>query len=117
MSENDDLREYCPDCGVSIGEEHLDYCDIERCPACGFQYISCDCADEAVEDLLRIPWTGHFPGTVECREYNLYAKRVPGRPGWTPCSKNDEGASEDLNLLCTKGTWDAAKQKWVMPEE
>mgnify|MGYP001625253174 FL=1 len=33
----------CGDCGVHVGEKHLDMCDIERCPACGLQFISCDC--------------------------------------------------------------------------
>ena len=46
--EDDDLvgdeeNPTCGDCGVHVGEKHLDMCDIERCPACGLQFISCDC--------------------------------------------------------------------------
>lgn len=33
----------CGDCGVHVGEKHLDMCDIERCPACGLQFITCAC--------------------------------------------------------------------------
>lgn len=35
--------ETCGDCGCHVGEQHLEYCDIERCPRCGLQFISCDC--------------------------------------------------------------------------
>lgn len=31
----------CHDCGVQLGELHLRGCDIEECPVCGQQLISC----------------------------------------------------------------------------
>ena len=36
----------CHDCGVQIGAKHHLGCDMERCPRCGGQLISCDCVKE-----------------------------------------------------------------------
>lgn len=39
----------CGDCGAHYGHYHHPGCDIERCPVCGHQLISCDCDENSVE--------------------------------------------------------------------
>ena len=41
--------EVCHDCNARIGEYHHPGCDMERCPKCGCQLISCNCH---VEDIM-----------------------------------------------------------------
>ena len=36
----------CHDCNVVKGQLHVPGCDVERCPKCYGQAISCGCADE-----------------------------------------------------------------------
>lgn len=43
----------CPDCGAVSGGTHHPGCDLEECPACGGQIISCRCA----EPTRNIFWT------------------------------------------------------------
>ena len=33
----------CHDCNAKHGNIHHEGCDVERCPKCGGQFISCDC--------------------------------------------------------------------------
>jgi hypothetical protein len=39
----------CHDCGITHGGNHHPGCDVERCPKCGGQLISCGCLDEEEE--------------------------------------------------------------------
>lgn len=39
----------CGDCGAHYGHYHHPGCDIERCPVCGLQLISCGCGDDTEE--------------------------------------------------------------------
>lgn len=38
----------CRDCAVIKDQFHVSGCDVERCPFCGEQLISCDCVKEIV---------------------------------------------------------------------
>ena len=33
----------CGDCGALPGGYHHAWCDLEKCPVCGGQFLSCDC--------------------------------------------------------------------------
>ena len=39
----------CGDCAVEEGEIHWYGCDMEVCPFCGYQLLSCDCMCDAAE--------------------------------------------------------------------
>jgi hypothetical protein len=46
----------CGDCCVINGEFHVPGCDIERCPRCSGQLISCGCWDVVEAEDLLCPW-------------------------------------------------------------
>jgi len=45
-----DWNDRCHDCGIEnrVGNLHHFSCDVERCPKCGGQLISCDCEKIAI---------------------------------------------------------------------
>lgn len=110
----------CPDCNVEVGEVHTDHCDIETCPECGTQRMSCGCTSE----LPAIPWKGKCEYVVAADEYGLYCYEDSagyGKPemnyGHIPCSKDHPEAHLDLNRVGDDCTWDKGQQKWVMQSE
>lgn len=72
----------------------------------------CDKWEREFYHAHRTPWTGIWPGAVECREYGFWAKMVPGR-GWVRCDENDADATEDLNRLVCECRWDVGLQRFV----
>jgi len=66
LKENEEKREHCPDCGVGIGDEHHQGCDVARCDQCGGQAISC-----GHTEWNHDKWDGLWPGSNECYEQKL----------------------------------------------
>ena len=104
----------CPECCVTIGMPHVNGCDVERCPECGRQKISCDCDVQNSSTLPAIVWSGFWPGELECFEYGLFCVFKNGS-GWVKCAADFPGASADINTLFSCGHWDKKALRWVMP--
>lgn len=103
----------CPDCGVNVGEHHINGCDVERCPECGHQALSCSCSFITAPS---IKWTGFWPGVKECQEFGWYSKLVPGR-GWCDAQEDDPKSTEDLNRMYMDAKWDKEQQRFVKKEK
>jgi hypothetical protein len=93
----------CHDCGANPGELHMRGCDVERCPTCGQQLISCG---HHPSEGRRLPWSGEWPGKAECREFGWYvweeqddSQPYPCHIAWHRCGPDHPRASEDLNRL------------------
>lgn len=46
--------ERCHDCGVKKGGYHHSGCDMEECPNCGEQLISCDCGRVCLDKIVSV---------------------------------------------------------------
>lgn len=112
---NDQTNRACPECKAAPGQLHKRGCDVEQCPYCGGQMLQCLwCAgDEYVfPDDDRLPWTGVWPGVVECQEFGWYSRLTPnGRVRVK--GQSDAGASPDLNRLYTDARWDRERKRFV----
>lgn len=112
-------RVKCHDCGTSVGEFHKPGCDMERCPCCNGQIISCGClevehpgwiAGENEEgkywmppDSIRERWSGIMyekEKKVATRD-NRYL-RWTAKQGWIPCDSSHPNATPDLNYAESK---------------
>lgn len=76
----------CHDCGCLEGETHLPGCDMEYCPFCGGQLISCVCAYK----LLGYAYDGNAP--MSGLPQDVYENGLP-----------DEQEEEFERLLGVKG--------------
>lgn len=113
-------KKLCPDCGVKPGETHMDGCDVERCPECGGQVLSCDCEWEYYTQLKypRIPWSGQWPLEAEAIEYDFWCYWGPdnGENGWVRCDKDHPMARPNLNRVYEECIWDPEKARMVLRE-
>ena len=102
----------CPDCGVSPGMKHKRGCDVERCPDCGGQMISCGCRNKKKHPA--IVWAGEWPFLDACRQHGLWCKWVdgPDHGSWISCPQTDPKAKENLNALYSGFLYDPDTQTW-----
>lgn len=105
------MSKACHDCKAMPGELHHYGCDVERCPDCGGQLISCGCDNPPMG--RRMAWDGEWPGTKECREFDLWCRWTLN--GWVPCDADHPEAREDLNTLGEMFQWDRELRRWVRP--
>jgi len=107
----------CPDCLAKPGNLHTEGCDIEQCPKCGRQLLSCNCLvyRTKIEGRNRLPWTGVWPGVVECQKFGWYAKFDNGF-GYSRCDKDDPDATEDLNRIYEEAVWNEKLHQFEIPE-
>lgn len=117
--------EQCPECGgQSIGcdciyaflSKELDW-PGGKMPKDVYNNGPTDEMQETYEKHLaathpRMPWTGLWPGTEDCRRLDLWSYWGPdyGEQGWQKCSKDHPGASEDLNEL-RRYSWNPDTQR------
>ena len=73
----------CHDCGAVEGQYHHFGCDMERCPFCGRQLISCHCCYELLGvDVSEGTWTYEHGLTDEQEEKFLEMCEEKGRVPW-----------------------------------
>ena len=58
-------KQKCHDCGILSGRFHHIGCDMERCPKCKGQFISCDCKKQDFV-LKRKSWLKDYENVYHC---------------------------------------------------
>lgn len=96
-------RAECHDCGALEGELHDYGCDMERCPFCGNQLISCDCCYEilCLYDIDRYDYsTAYLSPNIYENGLPLYEQEI-----WTKilCKKGRVPWIQYPNICCKCG--------------
>jgi len=64
----------CHDCGIKEGQLHLEGCDMERCPKCKGQLLSCGCKN--INELEREPFFDSGFSCLRCGKFLPELKQV-----------------------------------------
>lgn len=110
----------CPDCGVPVGELHVPGCDVEQCPHCGLQLLTCAWGNagldfEATKSSARLPWSGWVTGEAECAEFGWCVRG--GAQGWERCSPDHPNAFPNLSRLYSEAVWCPKTKRWYRPSD
>lgn len=102
----------CPACKSKPNGLHASGCDVEQCPECGWQLLTCWCPrkHDAIPPENRMPWTGDWPNVAQCREYGLWCTRY----GLVQCDSTHLEAMPDITRLLNEGEWDKSSRKWII---
>jgi hypothetical protein len=113
-------NETCGDCDVEPRQFHREHCDVARCPSTGRQRLSCDCDGDDYDNCPCDVWTGEWPGSAECREFDFWSRADPKRSTgeyWVRCDKDHPDAWPDLNRLHADAKWNAHLGRWVLKKK
>jgi len=85
-------KHFCHDCGCEEGELHNYFpnCDMERCPLCKGQLLSCDCDKSKISDEIREPYFSEGFCCIRCGKFMPDLKMIPDKEWEFICGKTYE---------------------------
>src|SRR5262249_16556718 len=72
----------CHDCGALPGQFHVRSCDMETCPACGLQALSCPCATTYMSDEEYRSWVQTYCMDEGENELVPWKRKRPAPKRW-----------------------------------
>ena len=88
----------CGDCGAKPGQLHIPGCDMEECPICGKQIITCPHCEEVTPEQS-MPWEGERRLEQAARRYGWYCRWQSRSSRWETVTADAEDAMPDGNRV------------------